>query len=41
MNRVINSWNENTTNPEPVGYHDLIAYEEASQRVSDAAKEKK
>ena len=41
MNRVINSWNENTTNPEPVGYHDLIAYEEASQRASDAAKEKK
>lgn len=28
-------------NPEPVGYHDLIAYEEASQRASDAAKEKK
>ena len=33
--------NENTTNPEPVGYHDLIAYEEALQRVSDAAEEKK
>ncbi|WLT03742.1 hypothetical protein [Snodgrassella alvi] len=25
MNRVINSWNENTTNPEPTGYYDLIA----------------
>ena len=33
--------NENTTNPEPVGYHDLIAYEEALQRASDAAEEKK
>ena len=33
--------NENTTNPEPIGYHDLIAYEEALQRASDAAEEKK
>lgn len=33
--------NENITNPEPIGYHDLIAYEEALQRVSDAAEEKK
>ena len=41
MNRVINSWNENTTNPEPAGYYDLIAYEEALQRASDAAEEKK
>ena len=41
MNRVINSWNENTTNPEPTGYYDLIAHEEALQRASDAAEEKK
>ena len=41
MNRVINSWNENTTNPEPNGYYDLIAHEEALQRASDAAEEKK
>ena len=33
--------NENTTNPEPVGYHNLIAHEEALQRASDAAEEKK
>ena len=41
MNRVINSWNENTTNPEPAGYYDLIAHEEALQRASDEAEEKK
>ena len=41
MNRVINSWNENTTNPEPAGYYGLIAYEEALQRASDATEEKK
>lgn len=41
MNRVINSWNENTTNPEPNGYYDLIAHEEALQRASDEAEEKK
>ena len=41
MNRVINSWNENTTNPEPTGYYDLIAHEEALQRASDEAEEKK
>ena len=33
--------NENTTNPEPVGYHNLIAHEEALQRASDEAEEKK
>ncbi|MGE9659251.1 hypothetical protein ACQP6C_12260 [Snodgrassella alvi] len=33
--------NENTTNPEPVGYLKMMQYEEDSQRASDAAKEKK
>ena len=33
--------NENTTSSEPVGYYDLIAYEEALQRASDEAEEKK
>ena len=33
--------NENTTSSEPIGYHDLIAYEEALQRASDIAEEKK
>ncbi|PCL21279.1 hypothetical protein CPT77_02760 [Snodgrassella alvi] len=33
--------NENTTNPEPVGYLKMMQYEEDSQRASDAAEEKK
>ena len=33
--------NENTTNPEPVGYWEMMQYEEDSQRASDAAEEKK
>ena len=33
--------NENTTNPEPVGYLKMMQYEEASQRASDAAEEGK
>ena len=33
--------NENITNPEPVGYYDLIAHEEALQRASDLAEEEK
>ena len=33
--------NENTTNPEPVGYLKMMQYEEAMQRASDAAEEKK
>ena len=33
--------NENTTNPEPVGYLKMMQYEEALQRASDAAEEKK
>lgn len=33
--------NENTTNPEPVGYLKMMQYEEASQRASDAAEEEK
>ena len=41
MNSVINSWDENITNPELVGYYDLIAYKEALQRASDLAEEKK
>ena len=33
--------NENITNPEPVGYLKMMQYEEALQRASDAAEEKK
>ncbi|PIT61634.1 hypothetical protein BHC47_06045 [Snodgrassella alvi] len=33
--------NENTTSPEPVGYLKMMRYEEALQRASDAAEEKK
>ena len=33
--------NENATNPEPVGYLKMMQYEEALQRASDAAEEKK
>ncbi|PIT63913.1 hypothetical protein [Snodgrassella alvi] len=33
--------NENTTNPEPVGYLKIMQYEEALQRASDEAEEKK
>ena len=33
--------NENTTNPEPVGYLKMMQYEEDSQRASEAAEEKK
>nr|WP_279040614.1 hypothetical protein [Snodgrassella alvi] len=33
--------NENTTNPEPVGYLKMMQYEEDSQRASDEAEEKK
>ena len=33
--------NENTTNPEPVGYLKMMQYEEALQKASDAAEEKK
>ena len=33
--------NENTTNPEPVGYLKMMQYEEDLQRASDAAEEKK
>ena len=33
--------NENTTNPDPVGYLKMMQYEEDSQRASDAAEEKK
>ena len=33
--------NENTTNPEPAGYLKMMQYEEAMQRASDAAEEKK
>lgn len=33
--------NENTTNPEPAGYLKMMQYEEAMQRASDEAEEKK
>lgn len=33
--------NENTTSSEPVGYLKMMQYEEALQRASDAAEEKK
>ena len=33
--------NENITNPEPAGYLKMMQYEEAMQRASDAAEEKK
>lgn len=33
--------NGNTTNPEPAGYLKMMQYEEAMQRASDAAEEKK
>ena len=33
--------NENTTNPEPVGYLKMMQYEEDSQRASDLAEEEK
>ena len=33
--------NENTTNPEPVGYLKMMQYEEDLQKASDAAEEKK
>ena len=33
--------NENTTNPEPCGYLKMMQYEEALQRASDEAEEKK
>ena len=33
--------NENTTSPEPAGYLKMMQHEEAMQRASDAAEEKK
>ena len=33
--------NENITNPDPAGYREMMQYEEALQRASDAAEEKK